>query len=118
MEFYRFRRLVTPDALTARWHGQKKGWGFKCQLCGHRWEVGEYFTMLITTNALGLLNPLICDACDTPDAPKKWLELQIEFYDRFWWAVDNPMGGGDIRPEDLVTKYRKQLELFQSTATV
>lgn len=114
MNLPRIRSLATENSWKARWHHQDSGWGFRCQLCGHRFQVGEEYIFLITTNEFGLPNPMICSSCDTPEAPRKYLELQIELYDRFWWAVDNPMGGGDVPPERLVEKYRELLVRFDA----
>lgn len=91
---------VVAEDLTKSWLGGHKAAYFRCQFCGHKFEVGDEFRCIFTNFAnwkeTGIPggNPLTCRVCN-PDGTleemyEKWKEmhraLDVFIKDpRYWW---------------------------------
>ena len=83
--------LVTEELVIAPWMGGKNGKWFKCQLCGYRFVVGDYYYMYITMEIAP--NLLVCEDCDTSDVTdltNKYISLEKEYETfvkqrKFWY---------------------------------
>lgn len=78
-------RIATEQDCSTRWYGQPASKAFRCYLCGHRFRVGDVWRWIWMTGE-GLLNPMVCAACDTPDVKDKWRAAVKEAEERFWWV--------------------------------
>ena len=87
----------TPQVATewdckALWGGGKPGRRFRCGLCGHRFQVGDYWRFVYTNSLTGgpySGNPLVCRSCDGPDVIERWKALCDEASSpRFWYFTE------------------------------
>lgn len=79
-------RVATEQDCQTRWHGMPLGEGFRCNLCGHRFKVGDIFRFVFTNDTPGAGgNPLVCEKCDGPDVKERWAAMVAEARERFWF---------------------------------
>jgi len=79
-------RIATAEDVKASWGGGKDGKYFRCKLCGHKFEVGDYYRFVFHNYG----NIIICQSCDdNPTA--KWTEIHEEWErlkdGKFWWFI-------------------------------
>lgn len=79
-------RFATEEDVKAPWSGGGGGRYFRCKLCGHRFEVGDYYRFVF--HKFG--NILVCKDCDT-NPEEKWTQIHEEWdrlkEGRFWWFI-------------------------------
>ncbi len=79
---------VTSKHLATKWGGYQAKQYFRCRMCGHTFVEGDVFRWLYTNDLEGGYagNPIVCAACDGPDAIDRWRALCDEARSpRFWW---------------------------------
>ena len=84
-------RIATEEDVKAPWSGGPPGKYFRCTLCGHRFQVGNYWRW-VYMGKHALTNILACEACDTADVDEKWIKAneewkQMEETGPFWWFI-------------------------------
>ena len=81
--------IVTEEICNSRWSGGARGKYFRCNLCGHRFVLGDVVRWIYSNHVKGAGgNPLVCGKCDGPNSEviTKWKKLTEEFKsDKFWW---------------------------------
>ncbi len=81
------QRIATEKDCNARWNGREPGKGFRCYLCGHKFEVGDKWRW-VYMGPYKLLNVMVCEHCDGPneEIAEKWQGINDEFYNnpKFW----------------------------------
>lgn len=80
--------IATAMDVRANWSGLSNGDGFRCNLCGHRFQPGDRVRWQYSNIHINLL---VCEECDdTPERlSEKFLDLLAEYNaDRFWWFRD------------------------------
>lgn len=77
-------RIATLEEVSAPWMGYPHGERFRCYLCGHRFEVGDYWRW--EAGPVGYSNFLICESCDGPDVVERWVAWVDEVRRRAFWA--------------------------------
>lgn len=78
-------RTATAEDIKAPWRGYKNGKHFRCWLCGHKFQIGDYWRW-IAGGPKQLNNIIVCKKCDTGN--DDCLEKFKELLDKCWWAVD------------------------------
>ena len=80
--------IVTVDDVKRNWGGATDGSKFRCSICGHRFQAGDYYRWVYTNNLQGYGgNPFVCKSCDGPDVIEKWkahCEEWKQIKERFW----------------------------------
>ena len=67
-------RIATEQDIKAQWSGQPNGKYFRCTLCGHKFQVGDYYRFVFSK----LGNIMTCKICD--DNPEeKWAQIHDEW---------------------------------------
>ena len=89
-------RVATLEDCSARWNGARDGLFFRCEVCGHRFAVGDVwrFVYMGSTRGiggLGIPNALVCGACDGPDVKERIVAHWREAVTRFWHLFDESM---------------------------
>lgn len=84
-------RTATEEDLKAPWSGGTQGRYFRCKLCGHHFQLGDYWRW-ISMSKVHCINIIVCKACDTPDVKEKWLKAHEEWNKMreegpFWWFI-------------------------------
>lgn len=81
-------QTVSEIDLKADWGGRShKKFPFRCYMCGHKFQLGEYWRFIFTNDIAGAGgNPIVCHSCDGDDVRERWKKLCDEFNgDKFWW---------------------------------
>jgi hypothetical protein len=81
-------RIATEEDCKARWGTNRNRHGFRCRLCGHKFQVGDVWRFVLanfTGSPLKYGNFLTCIACDGPDVVSRAAAQEIEAETRFWW---------------------------------
>lgn len=82
-------RIATEQDLKARWSCRKPGEGFRCYLCGHRFQVGETWRFVFANSTKGAFhNFLVCPSCDGPDVLERWVKHCQEAKEKYWWLLE------------------------------
>lgn len=80
-------RIATEGDVKAPWNGSKNGKYFRCYLCGHKFQVGDYFRFVF--HKFG--NILVCQSCDKDDPVAKWTQIHEEWSKlkegKFWHFI-------------------------------
>jgi hypothetical protein len=60
-------QFATEKDLKGQWGFQKEGKGFSCKLCGHKFELGDYWRFVYANGVpgAGTGNFLVCENCDS-----------------------------------------------------
>jgi len=79
-------RIATEEDIRAPWSGGRNGKYFRCKLCGHKFQVGDYYRFVFHNYG----NITVCKHCD--DNPgEKWTQIHEEWEKlkegRFWWFI-------------------------------
>jgi len=91
------QRLATEEDLQARWSGAGPGERFRCYLCGHKFQLGDLWRWVCSRNKTvsdinGFVwmmpNFLVCNDCDGDDVLDRWVELNQEYFQKFWWKEE------------------------------
>ena len=81
--------VATKEDCAANWMGGEDGEYFRCALCGHRFEPGDYVRWVHTNATPGPSNgnPLVCKDCDgtREEIITKLENLYEEMTTRMWW---------------------------------
>ncbi len=64
-------RTATEKDCAGQWAGAKKGEGFRCTMCGHRFKVGDQWRWVYGQGKA--VNFLVCSSCDGPDVLERWI---------------------------------------------
>lgn len=80
------QRVATAEDLSRRWSARRPGEGFRCYLCGHKFQVGDRWRW-IWASQRGVINPLVCEKCDGPDVLDRWVEHAKRLHTAYWWAL-------------------------------
>jgi hypothetical protein len=83
-------RIANESALKGCWHSMKPGEGFRCNLCGYKFQLGDQYRIVYTNdNPETFGNPLVCAKCDTgdEDIKKEWAEMWRLAKTKFWWFI-------------------------------
>jgi len=79
-------RIVSEEELEAPWGGDKPGERFRCWLCGHKFELGEYWRWVFGGNhEPPLANFMVCMKCDDENVIDHFAAATEEAKERFWW---------------------------------
>lgn len=86
-------RVATESDCAMQWgFSSKRGEGFRCYMCGHRFVPGDTWRW-VYANGGGAPggNFLVCVQCDGEDVLERRRQLYAEFHaDRFWsFRVDS-----------------------------
>jgi hypothetical protein len=73
--------VVDPMWLGLNWSGRGRD-GFRCHLCGHRFDLGDTFRFVFVDR---YPNALICGTCDGSDVIERWKAWVDELRVRAWW---------------------------------
>jgi len=80
-------RIATEGDVKAPWSGGKNGKYFRCKLCGHKFEVGDYYRFIFHNYG----NIMVCQSCDKDNPAEKWTQLHDEWdklrAGKFWWFI-------------------------------
>ena len=68
-------KIVTEEDVKAPWSGGKNGKYFRCKLCGHKFQVGDYYRFIFHNFG----NIIVCQNCDKDDPAQKWTKLHEEW---------------------------------------
>lgn len=87
------RWTATASDVVRKWG--LDGNGFRCGLCGHRFQVGDGVrwqygagrSFKVDGKTYGVCNFKVCDDCDGPDVLDRWVALHIDFYSDKFWAL-------------------------------
>lgn len=87
-------RIATEKDVCANWSCGKNGEFFRCYLCGHKFQVGDYWRWVYNNTSsydgkqkVNYGNFIVCKECDGEDILGKWEKANIELKERFWWAT-------------------------------
>jgi hypothetical protein len=92
---------VTAAHLKLPWSGKRDGTNFRCFLCGHSFQVGDEFRLLLTPEDGSLLT---CDRHgDEKQIAQAWAALRADWkresQGRFWkfvqWAYNEGQQDGE-----------------------
>jgi len=77
-------RIATEEDMRMPWNCKPNGEGFLCKLCGHKFQVGDYWRFVYAngTPGQGTGNFWVCKECDKPDALQRAKE-QRKIADRW-----------------------------------
>jgi predicted DNA-binding WGR domain protein len=78
--------VATEEHLKLRWNGKKNGRGFRCHLCGHRFKVGDVWRWVFSKK---YVNFFTCASCDGPDVAERWIKVNEEARQKFWWLFED-----------------------------
>lgn len=79
---------VTEEDVGRMWSGGKNGKYFRCGLCGHKFQPGDYARWQYTNDIPGAGgNPMVCEKCDgtKEEIVAKWAAMHEESNNRMWW---------------------------------
>ena len=80
-------RVATEKDVKAPWAGGKCGKWFRCNLCGHKFKVGDVWRWYFGGGVAP--NFAVCEKCDGEDALERWVALRKEYEaacdGKFWW---------------------------------
>lgn len=84
-------RIATEEDIKAPWSGGEQGKYFRCKLCRHHFQAGDYYRWIYMGKE-GYMNIIVCRACDTPDVKEKWFKADMEWNKMrevgpFWWFI-------------------------------
>jgi len=104
-------RYATEDDLKACWSGGKPGECFRCDLCGHKFKLGDYWRWQYTNDTPGASgNPKVCEKCDGTKASI------VAKQKRILAAYNNPsilagqLFAAELALRQQAEKYRKLVE--------
>lgn len=69
-------QVATEADCKGKWSGGKHGEYFRCALCGHRFQVGDYWRWVAGVETL---NFKVCKDCDSDDVREKYKALRDEY---------------------------------------
>jgi len=81
-------RPATEKEVKARWSGGRPGEFFRCYFCGHKFKEEDLWRSVYTNDipkANG--NPLVCENCDGDDVVERWISINNETLNRYWWLT-------------------------------
>lgn len=93
-------RIATEEDLKFHWGGSSKGERFRCYMCGHKFEIDDYWRWVFGKGVTfqndgktwGVCNVIVCKNCDGDDVLERWKKQNEEActrYEevctRFWW---------------------------------
>ena len=79
------RWVVSREEAAYSWSGKKDGSRFRCFLCGHHFKEGDTCRFVFMK---GMVNFLVCPACDGEDVKERALAHVDEAKQRFWYWAD------------------------------
>lgn len=86
-------RVATLADTIGPWSGSIGGVRFRCELCGHRFVVGDTWRIVYAGNLsvgqMGIPNALVCGSCDGPDVTTRLEEHWREAVTRFWHLFED-----------------------------
>lgn len=77
-------RTATEKDTQAPWGCGKPGELFRCHLCGHKFQVGDYWRWIYTHKTI---NIFACQSCDGEDVLERWYRHHEDGRRRFWWMA-------------------------------
>jgi len=77
-------RVATEKDVQAKWGPRESGDGFRCYMCGHRFEVGDVWRWVYAVSR-SCINFLVCEKCDGENVLDRWVMQNEEAGQRFWW---------------------------------
>jgi hypothetical protein len=77
-------RIATKQDLQSPWGGEKGGKRFRCYLCGHKFEEGDYWRWVFAGDK-GLINFLVCRVCDGENVIEEWIVRNKRLEIEYWW---------------------------------
>lgn len=103
-------RIAAEEDTKAQWSGGKQGEYFRCKLCGHRFQVGDYWRWVFVK---GYVNLIVCQKCDTPDATEHWIQACRDWklmkeHSPFWWFIAQLEEAVDQMGHPTEEKLRRQ----------
>lgn len=100
-------RVATEEDIKAPWSGQKNGKYFRCKLCGHKFQVGDYWRFVFHNYG----NIIVCQDCDKDDPVIKWTQLHTEWSKlkegKFWWFIYQLEDGLSATEHELARESRE-----------
>lgn len=91
-DFFHTPKVADKAVCEARWSCGEPGQFFRCGLCGHKFIIGDEYTIIFTNDmpkAGG--NPIVCKTCNgntTEETRQKWKAHCAEFAvskEKFWF---------------------------------
>ena len=93
-------RIATEQDVVSPWGGAKNGKYFRCYLCGHKFQIGDYYRFIFSNSG----NLMVCKECDKDDPAQKWTQLHEEWEKlregKFWHFI--------IRQEDFLSDTERE----------
>jgi len=77
-------RTTTVEDIETEWGGRKRS--HRCYLCGHRFKVGDVWRW-VYSGGRGVINFVTCAPCDGKDVLDRFVAMNKELTERFWWAI-------------------------------
>lgn len=83
-------QVANESDIKGCWMGGKNGEHFRCNLCGYKFVLGDYWRCVYTNDQKdGTVggNPIVCKTCDSGNdgVRKAWTNLYRDFMsERFW----------------------------------
>lgn len=82
------QRVATEAECNFNWRGRAKGEGFRCNLCGHRFQIGDKWRWVHATHER-MCNLMVCEVCDgtNEEVLAKWKKHHDDWKiakERFW----------------------------------
>lgn len=102
-------RVATREDIEAPWSGGENGKYFRCKLCGHKFQVGDYYRFVFHKYG----NIIVCKGCD--DHPEdKWTQIHEEWDElkegKFWWFIHRLEDGMRETERELSREARESSE--------
>ena len=73
-------RIATEEDVKAPWGGGKNGEYFRCELCGHKFVVGDCWRFVVGKRTV---NFIVCESCDGPDVRERYKD----WWDKYGWKI-------------------------------
>ncbi len=77
---------VTKEHLKMSWSGGKNGKFFRCYICGYKFMLNDY-CRFVMAGQRGYINFLVCEKCDCVDILDKWIKINEEVKQKYWWIL-------------------------------
>ena len=102
-------RTATDEDVKASWSGYPNGKYFRCKLCGHKFQVGDYYRFVFHPYG----NIIVCESCD--DNPEgNWTQIHEEWEQlkegKFWWFIHQLEDGLRDTEREFARESRKSRE--------
>lgn len=87
-------RVATEEDCKLPWGGPPAGKRFRCYLCGHKFKVGDVWRWVYALGATfensngkkhGVVSPIVCESCDGEDVLDRWVAMNKEALEKYWW---------------------------------